>query len=327
MMRTAAPVAFRDASDFAAAYPRRAHWGKIGGAEAIVSWPLTAGGRPFGVLQMVWSTPQSLNNAQLAYISAVSTMVSQALVRAKVYTDEHARAAVLHSVAQPDTRVEAVGLVYNVLYEPADADHGLGGDWYSVMALPDRRTFLSVGDVIGHGLPSVEDMAQLRSTGDAYAHQGLSPAQILSELNRFAVHQIRGEFATNLVAVFDPALNRLSYSSAGHLPALLRRGRTGEVCRLSDASGPMLGPFADSVYIGSAVPVEPGDVLVMYTDGLVEHHHEGVMAGIAHLEEVISAWPPEALLDCDALLADVGPTLHVDDICLLVVKFGDEFAR
>ena len=321
-IRSAAPVAYRDASDFAAAYPGRVQWWRLGGAEAMVSWPLAAGGRPFGVLQMVWSTPQPLNNAQMAYVSAVSTMVSQALVRAKVYTDEHARAAILHSVAQPDARVEAVGLEYNVLYEPADAENGLGGDWYSVMALPDRRTFLSVGDVIGHGLPSVEDMAQLRSTGDAYAHQGLPPAQILSELNRFAVHQIRGEFATNLVAVFDPAHNWLTYSSAGHLPPLLRRGRTGEVVRLSDASGPMLGPFEDSVYVGSAVPVQPGDVLVMYTDGLVEHHDQGLMAGIAHLEQVIAAWPPDALLDCEALLTDVGPTLHVDDICLLVVRFG-----
>lgn len=316
------PIEMRTASDCEAAYPHRAHWLQVTGTESIVSWPLAAGGAPFGVVQLTWSEPQPLDTAQRAYISAVATMVSQALVRAKVYADEHARAAVLHSVAQPEVHVDAAGLEYNVLYRPADTAQGLGGDWYSVMALPDRRTYLAVGDVMGHGLASVQDMAQLRSTGDAYAHLGLPPAQILSELNRFAVHQIRVEFATTLVAVFDPAHNSLAYSSAGHLPALLRRAATGEVIRLSDASGPMLGPFDDSAYVGSAVLVQPGDVLVMYTDGLVEHHDEGVMAGIAHLERAVAASPPEALLDCEWLARTVAPALHTDDVCLLVARFG-----
>lgn len=323
VVKSGAPTEIRTASEFEAAYPDRAHWWEATATESIACWPLAAGGHPFGVLQMSWSTPQPFDEAQQAYISAVATLVSQALVRARVYADEHARAAVLHSVAQPVARADAVGLEYRALYRPADAANGLGGDWYSVMALPDRRTYLTVGDVMGHGLSSVQDMAQLRSAGDAYAHQGLAPAQILAELNRFAAHQIRGEFATSFVAIFDPAHNSLAYSSAGHLPALLRRSRTGEVIRLSNASGSILGPFGDSAYIQDAVSVEPGDVLVMYTDGLVEHHDEGVMAGIEHLENVLEAWPPAALLDSESLAADVEPVLRADDLCLLLVRFGD----
>lgn len=323
VLRSAGPIEMRTASAYAAAYPHRAHWLSVTNTESIAGWPLAAGGDPFGVLQMTWSEPQAFDDAQVAYISAVSTMVSQALVRARIYSDEHARAVVLHSVAQPVMQIHAVGLDYNALYSPADAARGLGGDWYSVMALPDDRTYLAVGDVIGHGLLSVEDMAQMRSAGNAYAHSGLSPAQILAELNRFAAHQIAGDFATNLVAIFDPHQSTLSYSSAGHLPALLRRAATGEVIRLSDASGPMLGPFDDSVYVESAVAVEPGDVLVMYTDGLVEHYDEDLQAGIAHLQNVITAWPPEALLDCEALARDVAPAPHGDDLCLLIARFGN----
>ncbi len=110
VLRSAVPVAIRNPSELRAAYPARAHWLSATGAQALVSWPLAAGGRPFGVLQMVWSTPQPLDTAQLAYVSAVSTMVSQALVRAKIYVDQHARAAVLHSVAQPIAQVDATGL-------------------------------------------------------------------------------------------------------------------------------------------------------------------------------------------------------------------------
>lgn len=316
------PITMRTGAEYVAAYPHRAHLVPLSGAKAISAWPLDGGGEPIGVLQLVWSQPQPFDEAQIAYVSAVSTMVSQALVRAKVYSDEHARAAVLHSVAQPVAHVDTVGLQYSALYEPADTARGLGGDWYAVMALPDGRTYLAVGDVIGHGLLSVEDMAQLRSAGNAYAHLGLSAGQILTELNRFAAHQIRGEFATTLVAIFDPRNSMLSYSSAGHLPALLRRCRNGQVVRLADASGPLLGPFEDASYTQGTVAVEPGDVLMMYTDGLVEHYGEDVNAGIAHLEHVIEAWPPEALLDCEALAQDVSPDSHDDDLCLLIVRFG-----
>ena len=316
------PIRLYSGAEYLAAYPNNAELQRIFNAESVVAWPLSSGGKPFGALMLVWSDPQPFNEAQTAYISAVASMVSQALVRAKIYADEHARAAVLHSVAQPVTQIDAVGLEYRALYQPADAAHGLGGDWYSVLALPDRRTYLAVGDVIGHGLLSVEDMAQLRSTGNAYAHQGLAPAQILTELNRFATNQIRGEFASTLVVVFDPLTHAITYSSAGHLPALLRRDATGEVIRLGQAQGPFLGPFEDAVYVQCTVTVEPGDVLVMYTDGLVEHHDEDLRAGIAHLEHVLSAWPPGALLDCEALARDVAPAPYDDDLCLLMVRFG-----
>lgn len=320
VFRSGQPVVCRTPEDFADAYPQRAPWMMGTGIESIACWPLAAGAEPFGVLQMVWSDRQPFDDTQLAYITAVSTMVSQALVRAQRYVEEQTRAAVLHSVAQPIARAHAVGLEYCARYDPADSARDLGGDWYSVLALPDRRTYLAVGDVVGHGLVSVEDMAQMRSAGNAYAHLGLSPARILAALNRFAAHQIGGEFATNLVAIYDPAERTLSYSSAGHLPALLRRADTGEVLRLSDTSGPMLGPFDDAVFTDHVVPVAPGDVLIMYTDGLVEHYDENLKVGIAHLQHVIEAWPPEALLDCEALVQAVAPESRDDDLCLLIVK-------
>ena len=322
--RSGRPIEVSSAEEYAREYPEKVYWLSLSEAQSLVGWPLSSGGQAVGVLLLVWSEPQPLDTAQLAYISASATMVSQALVRARIYADEHAKAAVLHSVAQPVAQVDVTGLEYRALYQPAEVAQGLGGDWYSVMALPDSRTYLAVGDVIGHGLLAVEDMAQLRSTGNAFAHLGLEPAQVLAELNRFAASQIGGEFASNLVAMFDPETSTLTYSSAGHLPALLRRGGTGEVVRLSHALGPLLGPFADAVYTQNVVDVESGDVLVMYTDGLVEHHDEDLRAGISHLEQVIAAWPPGALLDCEALARDVAPSPHADDLCLLVVRFGEE---
>ncbi len=315
------PVLIRTADVYEQRYGPAGRRLREGGISSVAGWPLSMDGRTIGALVLSWSNPQPLNEAQQAYLSAVATMVGQALARAKSYADEHARARVLHTAAHPVAHIDVAGLDYGALYRPADDANGLGGDWYSVMPLPTGRTYLAVGDVIGHGLMAVEDMAQLRSTGNAYAYQGLSPARLLAELSRFAGFQIRGEFATNFVAVFDPAEGSLTYSSAGHPPALLRRAATGEVVRLSGRGGPVLGPFEDAVYTEESVPVGPGDVVVMYTDGLVEHYDEHVEAGIAHLEQVIGGWPPEALLDCEALAEDVAPSPHADDLCLLVARF------
>ena len=108
---------------------------------------------------------------------------------------------------------------------------------------------------------------------------------------------------------------------------MLRRAATGEVLRLAEASGQMLGPFDDSVYTQATVRVEPGDVLIMYTDGLVEHYDADLNVGLGHLEEVVAAWPPAALLDCEALARDVAPDSHDDDVCLLVARFDPDTAN
>jgi hypothetical protein len=89
-------------------------------------------------------------------------MVGQGLVRAQVYADEHARAAVLQAAVLPSEPADVADLDVAVTYQPADGEHGLGGDWYDVMALPKQRAYLAVGDVVGHGLPAVEDMLSPR---------------------------------------------------------------------------------------------------------------------------------------------------------------------
>ncbi len=322
--RTGRPIIVRTAGEYGQRYPAKARWARISGAESVVGWPLTAGGEAIGTLLLVWAEPQPLNTAQLAYVSAVATMVSQALVRARAYTDEHARAAVLQSAVLPSTPAEAPGLEICIAYEPADVAQGLGGDWYDVLPLPGGRTFLAVGDVVGHGLPAVEDMAQLRSAARALAHQGFSPARVLAELNGFTRYASQGKFATMAVAVVEPDGATLSYCSAGHPPALLRKAATGEVLRLTGASGPVLGPVERADYPEGSVRVEPGDILVMYTDGLVERRGVNLDDGIARVARMVSAWEPGTPLDgvCDELQEKLVPRPRADDVCLLAARFS-----
>ena len=94
-----------------------------------------------------------------------------------------------------------------------------------------------------------------------------------------------------------------------------------EVIRLDDANGPVLGPIATATFQDGMVGVDSGDVLVVYTDGLVERLDVSIAAGILNAERLIADWPAEALLDCKAVADTLAPPPRSDDICVLVVRF------
>lgn len=295
---------------------------EVTGAQTLACWPLATGDKPIGILQVTWSQPQPLDAAQVAYFSAVATMVGQALVRARIYADQHARAAVLQSAVLPPVPDHADGLEVSVGYEPAAAVQGVCGDWYDVMALRSNQTYLAVGDVVGHGLPAVQDMAQLRSAARALAIQGFSPQKILSELNSFTRFASKGRIATMAVAIFDSGTGSLVFSLAGHPPPLLRRNVSGEVRRLSEPFGPALGTILGADYTESSEHLEPGDIVVLYTDGLVKRPGSNIEAGIAEAERIIAGWTPATSLTLESVsLHDiVAPRPRVDDVCSISVR-------
>lgn len=291
------------------------------GTGSVAAWPLLSGERVTGVLRVGFAERPQFDPEQLTYISAVAAMVGEALARAQSYADEHARAAVLHAALHPAIAPTASGIQYCVCYEPADIVHGLGGDFYDVMSLSVQRTYFAVGDIVGHGLQAVEDMAQLRSAGRTLAHRGQSPAEVLADLNSFTEEIVRGEFATMVAAVYDRAAGSLTYSSAGHPPAFLRRATTGEVVQLSESNGPVLGPIRGASYSDRTVRIGSGDVLMMYTDGLVERPGLVVTEGISQAAQLVAQWPVDELLDCQAIADRLVPAPRSDDICVLVVRF------
>ncbi len=305
-VRTAKPVVVDPADDDGCGYG---------------AWPLFSGEKVIGVLLVGLSQPNPIDAEQLSYGSAVAALVGESLVRAQTYADEHARAAVLHSALHPASQLPPAGIEFGVCYEPADAVRGLGGDWYDVLPLPKNRTYFAVGDIVGHGLQAVEDMAALRSAARTLAHRGESPAEVLADLNDFTEDVVRSEFATMVVAVFDHTAGVLTYSSAGHPPAFVRKAETGRVLQLSEANGPLLGPLRAASYEDGVIRLDSGDVLVMYTDGLVERPGLAVSAGISRAEQVIAQLPEAALLDCEALVETLVPPPRSDDICVLAVRF------
>jgi len=321
--RTGQPVVIRTPEKYEQRYPGPRTPAIIAQASSWLAWPLRVGtATTVGAISVAWKSPQPFEPGQLAFIAAVADLLAQALVRARVYADEHAIAAVLQRAVMPKMAAVVPGLDIGTSYRQAGPGKVIGGDWYDVLALPARRAYLAVGDVVGHGIAAAEDMTQLRNAGRALAIEGHQPASLLLELARITAWATIGKFATMATALVEPDVSLLTYATAGHLPILLRRGGTGTVEILPAAADPAFCDIKDAAYTQSQTDFGIGDILLMYTDGLVERRGEGIDDGITRVTEQLAAWRCGAPLDdlCDHLVSSLAAEPQLDDICVLAVS-------
>ena len=323
--RTGLPVIIRTPAEYEQRYPGPDTPAVAARGSSWLAWPLRADTAPVGAIGLMWRHPQQFEPGQLAFVAAVADLVAQAQVRARVYADEHALAAVLQRAIMPTTVAVIPGLEIGASYRPAGTTRQVGGDWYDAMALPGQRAYLAVGDVVGHGLAAAEDMTQLRNAGRTLAIAGYQPASILAELARVTDWATSGKFATAAAAIIEPDVSVVTYASAGHPPILIRRAKTGTVEIPPPTEGPALCLPSDHdfpQYTQDQTGLDVGDIMLMYTDGLIERRGEDLEEGIARVAERLQAWQPGAPLGsfCDELIASLGAEPQLDDMCVLAVS-------
>jgi len=318
--RTGSPVIIRTPAEHEQRYPGTAI---LADGSSWLTWPLWAGTTPVGAIGLTWRHPQQFEPGQLAFVAAAADLVAQALVRARAYADEHAIAAVLQRAIMPAAAAVIPGLEIGASYRQAGTTQQIGGDWYDALALPGQRAYLAVGDVVGHGLTAAEDMTQLRNAGRTLAIAGYQPARILDELARVTDWATSGQFATMAAAIIEPDVSLVTYATAGHPPILIRRAKTGTVEIPLPAAGPALCLPGDlPQYTQGQTGFDVGDIMLMYTDGLIERRGEDLEEGIARVAERLQAWPPGVPLGrlCDELIACLGAEPQLDDMCVLAVR-------
>ncbi|GAA0445050.1 hypothetical protein Acor_83780 [Acrocarpospora corrugata] len=194
----------------------------------------------------------------------------------------------------------------------------LGGDWYEATTLPDGRVLLAVGDVSGHGMAAIAQMAQLRHALVGLAMTGEPPDRLLGWLNALVLNRLDDTIATVIVGLLEPATGLLTWAQAGHLAPIMVRG--GRARPLVPPSGLVLGASPDPRFGVSEVRLRSGDLLLMFTDGLVERRDRDIDEGLAL---VMRAAEKIGHHDLDAGLgflidAGGGPSPE-DDTCLLAV--------
>jgi integral membrane sensor domain MASE1/GAF domain-containing protein len=323
--RTGRPVIIRTPAEYEQRYPGPDTPAILARGSSWQSWPLWAGTTPVGAIGLMWRRPQQFEPGQFAFAAAVADIIAQALVRARVYADEHAIAAVLQRAILPAAAAVIPGLEIGASYRQAGTTQQIGGDWYDAMALPGQRAYLAVGDVVGHGLTAAEDMTQLRNAGRTLAIVGHQPASILDEMARVTDWATSGKFATVAAAVIEPDVSLVTYATAGHPPILIRRAKTGTVEVPAPAEGPALCLPGDQdcpQYTQGQTGFDVGDIMLMYTDGLIERRGEDLEEGIARVAERLQAWQPGSPLRglCDELIASLGTEPQLDDMCVLAVS-------
>jgi serine phosphatase RsbU (regulator of sigma subunit) len=145
----------------------------------------------------------------------------------------------------------------------------VGGDFYDVLPLPDGRIIITLGDVAGKGSPAALLMALLLAVLRTLVDERLEPSPLVSRLNtQICRHTPASRFITFFYAVYEPSTGILSYVNAGQNPPLVRR-HSGTYERLM-CTGVALGMFEESVFDQATTRLEPGDLLVLYSDGITE---------------------------------------------------------
>jgi phosphoserine phosphatase RsbU/P len=283
--------------------------------------PVVAHGGIFGALTFVRtddSEPFGIEDMQAA--EELGRRAGLAVANAKQYRREQHVAETLQRAFLNDELPNTEALQFNAMYQGAQVETALGGDWYDAFAV-DGRIVMTIGDVTGKGVDAARLMVQLRQWVRMTAVVTLDPAQMMTLLNRALILEGRDELATAFIAVIDRAGRSMTYSSAGHPPPILKP-IVGVPSFLPGSACVPLGVERDTQYVKYTAPLDGAALLMLYTDGLTEVDRDPVQgeAAIAHLlsgEEVLYAANPARF--ASRLIA--GKRAR-DDMAILTVRFG-----
>ncbi|WDZ84276.1 SpoIIE family protein phosphatase [Micromonospora cathayae] len=314
-LRTGERIILPDRAAFAARFP-----GLVDrvGAEGLVTTAvlplLDAQRRPFAALGFGWPRVRPLREGDLALLDTIADLCEQTLERVRLAAAEHNLVTRLAGRLRTSSRPAPASLDIAMRYRPAMTGLNLGGDWYDLIRLDGDRLAVVVGDVVGHQVEAAADMAQLRTMVNTLIRTGVPLGEVFPRLTDLVGV---GFLGTCLALVVDPAAGRASMVRAGHPHPLLARRRRRPVTVETAPSLP-LGMVRDTMPV-TEVPFETGDLLVAYTDGVVERRDLPYDAGVAALRTVVSAHrrrPVERIADA-ILTALPGSD---DDQALVVIR-------
>ena len=292
--------------------------------------PVQAAGEFFGVLAIAFGEDREFPDDEQKFLGAIATQTALALDRARLHEEQQHIAHVLQKGLLPRSLPDIPGVELATYYLAAGQANVTGGDFYDVFQTAEGY-ILAVGDVCGHGPEAAALTALCRYTLRACSlrEEDVRPARLLELLNRSIIEHgpLETDFASATCALVVPRADRMSVTlaSAGHPPTLVRR-KDGSVETYA-SNGPLAGVQPDAAYPEELIELFEGDLLVLYTDGILDARTpSGLRLGFDAAERVLASLPepagPEDVLDAyKAVLAKAEPT---DDIAILVahVKGG-----
>ncbi|MCP4592127.1 MAG: SpoIIE family protein phosphatase [bacterium] len=309
-------------------------------AEGLVSGlciPMAYQGKTIGVIRVYTDYECEFSSFQVALIRSIGSQVAAALQLFRLHQDQlsaerrefhlHEAAAIQRRMIPAAPRTHA-SISFGCVYNPS---LDVGGDFYDFIELPEGHLGVCVADVVGKGVSAALMMASVRSALRAHAHSIYNLDEIVTLVNRHMSRDtLSSEFATLFYGVLSADGRRLTYCNAGHEPGLLFRtaehGPMGSRVHELSTGGMVIGVDPDTEYSRGIVDLQPGDILVSYTDGVNEAlDFDERMFGRERLRE--SVWR-YAKLDAPTLAKQllwdvrrfVGLARQTDDITIVVAK-------
>jgi serine phosphatase RsbU (regulator of sigma subunit) len=294
------------------------------GLRSAMVVPLRARRQVLGVLSLFTDgTGRTFDDDDLAMAADLARRAALTVDNARLYSREHDVAEQLQRSLLPQLK-PVPGLDHAARYLPGSTAAQVGGDWYDLFALPDGAVGIAVGDVMGHDMTAAAAMGQLRSVLQSYAWQGSAPAIVLDRLDQLVQGLDMAQLATCLYGRLEPSaaggVGRFRLANAGHLPPALR-SPDGGVRLLGTEASLLVGAALGTARHEVEEVLEAGSVLVLYTDGLVEHRGRPIDDGLAALAEALRTAPDgDADAICEHLLSELAYGDLDDDVALLVVR-------
>ena len=284
---------------------------------AVATYPLTAGSRQVGGVLLGWSEP-AVPSFDRDELRAALSMTGPALRRAGRYDIDHEIAVTLQRSQLTVPTVEIPGISWSARYRSGSPGVA-GGDWYDVIALERGRVAVAIGDIVGKGVQAAAAMGQLRSATRALAHRVDDAGQLLEALDDYVRATGQGLFSSLAVVLIDAAARTAELAVAGHPPPLLcTQGKQASL--IETGRGPLLG--VDSERSTATIAVAPGDLLVLYTDGLIERRDRSLTDGLELLIDAVEAGIMEPSQLCRAVMDELADDTAADDIAIVAVQLA-----
>ncbi|MER6385607.1 SpoIIE family protein phosphatase [Streptomyces sp. NPDC001250] len=294
------------------------------GPGGLAVLPLPAGGRMAGACLIGWDRPHDFGPDERALLTACAGLAGQALLRAHAFDAEHELVGMLQRTLLPRRLPRLPGGIAVARYLPTTAGLEVGGDWYDVIPLADHHVALVIGDVQGHNAGAATLMGQMRTALRAYATEGHPPDVVVAHANRLLLEMETDLFATCAYVDVDMEEGTAWCVRAGHLQPVLRHpDGTAEIVRAE--GGPPLGVLGQADFPMTPLRLQPGAVLALTTDGLVESPGADIDVGMDRFAARLAAGDPAHLgLVADALLTGA---LRGDDVALLLMRYDGMAVR
>ncbi len=301
------------------------------GTRSEIVVPVRVDSRIIGVFNLESNRPAAFDKRDQKLLAAFASQAAISIERARLHEStlnakkleeqlNIARAIQQSFLPQKDPQI----IGYQVTGRNVSSGE-VGGDYYDFIPIVGSHTGIAIGDVSGKGMPAALIMASFRASLIAEIRNNYSIRTICAKVNSLLWESLDpGNYVTAVYGVLDSRNHIFTFSNCGHNPPILLK--SDNTVELLNDGGPILGVAKESIYEERAVVVQPGDVIVLYTDGVTEVFNEkGEEFGVDRLVEVIRANKTRSVGEIQdeiyrAVMSFCSPDHVFDDLTMLVVK-------